>query len=294
MFKTVPFVPFPIRVALKASRSFTIVGSWIEKFSPGFDLSLKQAEIELRAKEYFAIALFSFFFWFTIIFSLFAFLGKIFELQRLLLFDLLISSSISILAFVYILMYPKLIITRRLLELDKNLLYGLRYLTIQIKSGVPLFDALVSISKQNYGRLSEEFGNCVKRVSTGMPVTQALEELVLKNPSLYFRRSLWQLINSMRTGTDLGSSLDSMISSLSSEQSVAMRRYGSQLSPLAMMYMMLAVIIPSLGITFIILLSSFSGLPITKSVFWMILAFLVVFQFAFIGLIKSRRPPIEI
>lgn len=294
MVKAIPFVPFPIRIALKASRSFISIGKLLEKTSPGFELSLKQAEIDLRAKEYFAIALFSLAFWFTITFSSVIVLGKFFAMPRLFLFSLIISSAISALAFIYILMYPKLIITKRLMDLEKNLLYGLRYLTIQVKSGIPLFDALVSVSKQNYGRLSEEFGNCVKRVSTGMPVAQSLEESVLKNPSLHFRRSLWQLINSMRTGTDLGSSLDSMVGSLSGEQSVAMRRYGSQLSPLAMMYMMLAVIIPSLGITFLILLSSFSGLPITKTVFWMILAVLVVFQFAFIGLIKSRRPPIEI
>jgi flagellar protein FlaJ len=294
MYKIIPFVPFPTRTALKASRSFVNIGSWIEKFSPGFELSLKQAEIDLRGKEYFAIALFSFFFWFSIVFSSFVLIGKLFDIGRLLLLSLSVSLAISVLAFAYILMYPKLIITRRVLDVEKNLLYGLRYLSIQVKSGVPLFDSLVSVSKQNYGRLSEEIGNCVKKVSTGIPVTQALEELVLKIPSLHFRRSMWQLINSMRTGTDLGDSLDSMVSSLSSEQGVAMRRYGSQLSPLAMMYMMLAIIIPSLGITFLIILSSFSGLPITKNIFWMILAVLIVFQFAFIGLIKSRRPPIEI
>ena len=292
--RAIPFVPFPIRTALKASRSFVNIGSWIEKFSPGFEISLKQSEIDLRAKEYFAISLFSFFFWFAIVFSLMIVIGKFFAIGNLFLFSLGISSAISALALAYILMYPRLIITKRVIQVDKNLLYGLRYLTVQVKSGVPLFDSLVSLSRQNYGQLSEEFGNCVKKVSTGIPVTQALEELVLKNPSLHFRRALWQLINSMRTGTDLGSSLESMLNNVSSEQGVAMRRYGSQLSPLAMMYMMLAVIIPSLGITFLIILSSFSGLPITQTIFWMILAVLIVFQFAFIGLIKSRRPPIEI
>jgi len=292
--KSIPFTPFPVTTALKASKSFISIGSWIEKFIPGFQLTLKQSEIDLRAKEYIAISLFSLLFWFTITFSSLVLLGKLLEIERFFLISLLFPFAFSMIAFMYILMYPKLLITRRILDLEKNLLYVLRYLTIQVKSGVPLFDALVSISKQNYGRLSEEIENCVKRVSTGIPLTQALEELVLKNPSLHFRRSLWQIINSIRTGTDLGESLDSMVKTLSEEQNISIRRYGSQLNPLAMMYMMLAIIIPSIGITLLIILSSFSGLPITKNIFYIILSVLVIFQFSFIGLLKSRRPPIEI
>lgn len=85
-----------------------------------------------------------------------------------------------------------------------------------------------------------------------------------------------------------------MVENLTNEQKVQIRKYGSQLNPMAMMYMMVAVIIPSLGITFIIIMSSFSGFEVTKSIFWSILGFIAFFQFMFIGLIKSRRPPVEI
>jgi hypothetical protein len=85
-----------------------------------------------------------------------------------------------------------------------------------------------------------------------------------------------------------------MVDNLTNEQKVQIRKYGSQLNPMAMMYMMVAVIIPSLGITFIIIMSSFSGFEVTKTIFWSILGFIAFFQFMFIGFIKNRRPPVEI
>ena len=89
-----------------------------------------------------------------------------------------------------------------------------------------------------------------------MEQTVALEELALKNPSLDFRRTLWQVTSAIKSGADLGNTLENIVQNLSEEHKVAIRRYGSQLNPLAMMYMMLAVIIPSLGITFLIIFSS--------------------------------------
>ena len=167
---------------------------------------------------------------------------------------------------------------RKVRDLEKNLLYGLRHLAIQVKSGVSLFDALVSVSKQDYGILSEELAVCTKKISTGLAEDRALEELAMKNPSLHFRRAIWQIVNSMKSGTDLGDTLESIVSSISSEQRISIRKYGSQLNPMAMMYMMLAVIIPSLGITFLIILSSFSGFPITKTTFIAIFLYWLYFS----------------
>jgi pilus assembly protein TadC len=165
---------------------------------------------------------------------------------------------------------------------------------IQVKSGVPLFDALVSISNGNYGLISKEFKICTKKISTGLDQTIALEELALRNPSLHFRRIVWQITSAIKTGANLGETLDSIVYNLSQEQKVMIRKYGSQLNPLAMMYMMLAVIIPSLGITFLIIFSAFSGVAVTEMVFYGILFALAFFQFTFIGIVKSRRPAIEL
>jgi len=81
---------------------------------------------------------------------------------------------------------------------------------------------------------------------------------------------------------------------LSQEQRVRIRKYGSQLSPYALMYLMLTVILPTLGISFLIILSSFSGIQVPEAFFLMVWGVVVLFQIMFIGMIKSSRPSVEV
>jgi flagellar protein FlaJ len=170
----------------------------------------------------------------------------------------------------------------------------MRHLLIQIRSGVSLFDAMVSITKADYGLVSEEFNKCVKSIATGTDEIVALEQMTFKNPSMYFRRVIWQLTNSMRSGVDIGDTLSRLVVNLSEEQKVLVRKYGSQLSPLALMYMMLAVVMPTLGISFLLIFSSFTGIVISEFTFYFIIIVLAIFQFMFIGIVKNRRPVVEI
>jgi len=96
----------------------------------------------------------------------------------------------------------------------------------------------------------------------------------------------------METGSDTGVVIKEIIGALSEEQLIQVQRYGGQLNPLAMFYMLVTVIMPSLGMTFLILLSSFisPSLFITKLVFWSLYGIVFFFQVMFMGLIKTKRP----
>ena len=295
MKKRIPFVPFSLPMARLVVKPFYGLGNRLSKFFPGLNVRLTQADIDISPREYLAIAFFALWFWTTIIFVLLLTLSLFITLPENFVYVLTLAPlAIGFLAFFYIVQYPMLIISRKIRDLDKYLLFALRHMQVQIKSGIPLFDGLVSVSNGDYGLISEEFKKCVKKISTGLSETNALEEMIFKNPSIYFRRVIWQITNAIRTGADLADTLDAIVENLSNEQKVAIRRYGSQLNPLSMMYMMLAVILPSLGITFLVLLSTFSGFTVSEMIFWFILGILIVFQFAFVGLVKSRRPTIEL
>jgi flagellar protein FlaJ len=296
MIVRIPFVPFPLQLAKKVIKPFYGIGEKLTNFFPSLSVVLQQAEIDVNAREYLSIAFFALWFWATLVFTVIISIGFIVptlpaNFSYILTFVPIVIGGLSS---AYVILYPQLLINKKTRNLEKNLAFALRHLLIQVRSGVPLFDGLVSVSNGDYGLIAEEFKNCVKKISTGMSDTMALEESIFKNPSLQFRRIIWQITNSLRTGADLGDTLDSIVENLSSEQKVAIRKYGSQLNPLSMMYMMTAVIIPSLGITFLILLSSFSGTAVSEILFWMILVALATFQFMFIGIVKNRRPPIEL
>ena len=120
----------------------------------------------------------------------------------------------------------------------------------------------------------------------------ALEEIAANNPSTLFRRAIWQLVNGMKAGADMGMVIEEIMGSLGEQQLIQIQNYGSQLSPLAMFYMLAAVIVPSLSVTLIIILSSFIAIPenVTKIIFWAMLVMVIFVQIMFLGLIKSRRP----
>lgn len=289
----IPFLPLPVEKALKVSRPFYWISDKLAKFYPYLEVYLTQSEIGLKGREYFALAIFSAIFWFSLTLSLIASLSAMAGVRNLMvMFGL--PAFISFLSFIYIILYPKLRIVRKVKDIERNLLFAVRHLYIQVKSGVSLFDALVSVSKGNYGLISKEFEECTKSIAAGEDQIKALERLAFKNPSLYFRRTIWQIVNSLRSGADIGNTLALLAEHLSEEQRVKIRKYGAQLSPMALMYLMLSLIMPTLGITFLIIFSTFSGIQIPELVFYVILVGLALFQFMFIGMVKSRRPSVEV
>lgn len=297
--RSIPFVPFPPPKALELARATGMVGvgNNVAKAFPHLTLYLYQSESYLDAREYASIAAFTSLFWFSVMIGLFVFIGLAAPISLPPIFPavaLMAALGMAAASFLYVISYPRVLITKRVRELERNLLFAMRHLLIQAKSGITLFDSMVSVSRANYGLVSKEFNDAVRKISTGSRDVEALEEMALKNPSLYFRRALWQISNALRAGADIATTLDVIINQLSNEQRIMVRQYGSQLNPLAFMYMMFGVIMPSLGISLLVTLSSFTGLGIDPLYFWGIIAFLVIFKFNFLGIVKSRRPSVEV
>lgn len=292
----IPFVPLPLDKAVKASRVFLGIANKLHVMFPYLDTKLLQADMHLKSREYLSVAIFSAIFWLVLTAGFLVGINSFIKNPpaNFIAISLMFSLVISSVAFIYINFYPNAIVIKKTKNIDKNLSFALRHFLIQVKSGVPLFDTLVSVSKGNYGLVSAEFARATKNIITGVPQSEALEEIVFNNPSLYFRRIMWQFLNAVKSGADMGRTLEVLVQDLSNEQKVEIRKYGAQLSPLAMLYMMFAVIAPTLGITFLIIFSTISSLQVSEVLFYMILGFLIIFQVAYLGIVKSRRPAIEL
>ena len=291
--KRVPLVPFPLAKLTKVSRFFIGFGEMFSNFFPSLGRDLDQSEIGMEPREWVSIALFSAAFYFILLTGLMVFVTFTAGIvgPQALGVSLLVGFSIASASFFYINMYPKLMAKKKIRNLDENLPHALHHLLIQIRSGVPLFNCLVSISKSGYGQLSKEFERAVSEINTGKSEVESMEVLARENPSLYFRRVMWQLVNALKSGADVGSTIKEIVDNLAIEQTMAIKKYGAQLNPIAMLYMVFCVIMPTLGITFLLVLGSFIGLSIQMEYILLgILGFLVFFQFMLIGMIKSKRP----
>ncbi|MBS3152917.1 type II secretion system F family protein [Candidatus Woesearchaeota archaeon] len=288
----IPFSIIPQNKLRSISKSAMGLAELPKPFFPYLEMDLKQADSGFNAREYISMCVVVTFVYFVLIFFI-SFLLIYFLLSTNFLFiSFLASFIISFFIFMQQMFYPKLIASRRIRDIDRNLLPALRTLLIHINSGVPLFDTMVAISHQNYGGVSNEFKNIVKKVSSGLAAVDAIEDSATNSPSLYYRRALWQISNGMKAGSNISSVLEETLNNLSKEQIIQIEQYGSQLSPLAMFYMIIAVIMPALAMTMLIILSSFvyQEASTIKMVFFGIYVFILFFQIMFLGMIKTRRP----
>jgi len=270
------------------------IGRLLLPLFPGLSVKLKQAEMEISADNYLGKSIItSFFFGFfgLIVMILFNFIVN--PGGNFIAFVVFIPVFLFVTVFIYNLVGPNRVVSKRVSDIEANLLFSLRHLLIEMRSGISNYDSFVSLSKSDYGAVSVEFSKLVKNISYGVSETQALEELMIKNPSINFRRVIWQILNAIRSGSDLSGIIEELVKEYSLEQKTKIKMYGGQLNSLALVYMIFAIIMPSIGITFLIILSFFSDFAVNEGILALVLLVIVVFQFMFIGVVKSKRPRIE-
>ncbi|MBI4021544.1 MAG: type II secretion system F family protein [Candidatus Aenigmarchaeota archaeon] len=291
--KRLPFLFLHPDRGKSLAHHFQGFGETASHLFPGADFSLQQAEVDMDAKEWLGLAFFAGVIYFVIGFS--ALLVATFPLisPPARAFGLAFGGGAGVggAVFFYFSLYPKMALKKKIKDLEHNLPHALNHLLIQVRAGVTLFNALHSISLSGYGTLSEEFGKAVSQITTGKSDVEAIETIARNNPSLFFRRIAWQMVNALKSGADIGNVLTEIVSAIADEQKTAIKKYGSELNPLSLFYMMLVVIFPTMGIVFLLVLFSFVGAAIDVYVIlYGILALILLVQVMFMGLIKNKRP----
>ncbi len=177
--------------------------------------------------------------------------------------------------------------------LDKDLLFAGRQLLIEIRGGIPLYDALTHLTV-GYDEVSRTIKEIVDKTNLGVPLDVAMEDVAELAPSKPFKRLMLQMVNSIRSGSDLAVGLETILNQLANEQLIEIKAYGQKLNPLGMFYMLMGIILPSLGITLMILFMSFTGNTTGSSLLWASLILVGIIQYIFLTLIESSRPRYEI
>jgi flagellar protein FlaJ len=278
---------------IKASKLFLGIANKLVSLFPQINIDLIQSDSDLTHKEHIAYSLYSSIYITLMILATIITLGIIFDKFEIWTIGFYASPVIYIFTLFSSLYKPKIVARRKAREIEKDLPYAMRHLLIQIKSGIPLYQGLVAISEK-YGTASKEIKKIVSDINSGKSQIEAIENSIFRNPSKYYRRSFWQILSALKTGTSLESNLECTVDDLLKQQLIDIKKYGQELNPLTLMYMMIAVILPSLGITFLIILSSFIGSSLTKPTFMIILFGLIIFQIMFMNLVRMKRPMVRI
>lgn len=257
---------------------------------PNLKYSLKKAGMNYKPEEFIKRTFLSAFYMTTgIVVSLALILAKFDVLKGVMLVFIPI---IFFIFFSYLLKLPDVKILKKEKGISKEIVFAGRHLIIELESGVSLYNALINVSK-NYKIIGGYFKEIINKIDFGTSMEDALTEAVELIPSNDFRRVLWQILNSIRTGSDISDSLESVLEQIAREQTIEVSKYGKKLNPFAMFYMIIAVILPTLGITMLVVLSSFIDLEINLTIFMVIAGLLGFVQFMFLSIIKFSRPAIE-
>jgi archaeal flagellar protein FlaJ len=256
----------------------------IAKRMPGLKLKLLQAHMLDTPEKYIKK---------TVVTAVLLAFGAIFFLyafvQSAILF--LFFPVFAIIFFTYFIRYVDMKILKLEKQINEEIIFAGRFLIIEVESGVPVFNAFLNIS-QNYKIVGRYFGEVVEKVEMGTGLEDALNESIETCPSPNLRKIMWQVLNSLRTGSDIGKSLNVAIDQMVREQQISVQEYGRKLSPLAMFYMMAAIIVPSLGMTMVVIMATFIGLKLSLGVLLSIAGGIGFIQFMFLATIRSQRPPI--
>ena len=290
---TIPFSILPAPIVFSLAKKMVGIGSLVSAMNPSLKIDLLQADIKITPKEYGAVAFIVSTSNMIMIALMFMIFGALFKQSIPLFIVIGVALILFGASFFSVLMMPRVNATKRVRSLDNNLIPSLRQLLIEVRSGVTLFQAMSSVT-EGYGEVSVEFKRIVEHINVGVSESEALNEASKRNSSFKFRRVLWHISNSLTVGSDIAVSLSDMIDELTKEKMDDIRRYGQELNPWTMMYMMLAVVIPSLGITIAAIILSFLNISLPKLIVLPgVIIFLIMFQMFFINFVKSRRPTVE-
>ncbi|MFH1506344.1 MAG: type II secretion system F family protein [archaeon] len=184
-------------------------------------------------------------------------------------------------------------ISKRARNLDQDVLFAGRFLLVKLNSGKPLLNSLVDASK-SYGVARTYFQEIVREIELGAPLEEALSDATEYCPSKNFKKILFQITNALKIGVDVTQFLDAVLEEISHEQLVEIQKYGKKLNGLTLFYMLLAIVLPSLGVTLFSVVASLLSVPIDVTLFIGLIIFLVAINFIFITIFKSARPVVNI
>jgi len=282
----------PRSVGREIGRIFEGVGKSLTEFTPELKSEVVLASVDMSAEEYIMASVAS-----AVVLGFFMFAFTYLPLVMLelapgieFLLSIIPAVILMVLDFFILIRYPSILAVKRAEMLEKDLIYALKDMLLNISAGLSLFESIRKVSEGDYGYVSQDLKKVVEKTNRGMALDDALEELAISTSSEYMRNALWQTINAVKAGTSVKEALTGIIDSLLREQNRKIRNYIQELNVLTLMYMLFAVAVPTIITTVLVVLTSLMGTGVNEDTYVLVIAVCLLIQVGLVGFIKSRRP----
>ncbi|MBD3164752.1 hypothetical protein GF323_06140 [Candidatus Woesearchaeota archaeon] len=194
--------------------------------------------------------------------------------------------------FRFFLKSPEVKIIRSRKNIDAEIISAIRFLNLDLKANAPIFDGLNNLTN-NFEEIGTYLKDVIVKVKLGSGLKDTLNETVELVPSEDFRAMLWQIINHLESGADIVHPLEILANEIVEKQKIDFKKYGKKLNVLSLFYMIVAIILPTIGFTIITAALIFIGFEMNLGVilgFWILFS---VMQLMFLAISSGNRPVVE-
>lgn len=200
---------------------------------------------------------------------------------------------IVVMGYIFLLYYPQMKEQRGYSDLNQDLPYALRHMSIELKAGRGLHDALITIRNANYGSLSREFNRVLEEVKFGRSTEDALLEMARRVKSEGLSRSVHQIVGTLRVGGNLAGSLEIIAKDISFDMQIKLKEFSQKLNSFILIYTFIAILAPVISLIMLMAGSTVMGDIISSELLFVIYTVFFPLVVMFMGLfIKKLEPKI--
>lgn len=287
MIRMFALVPGPLRGPI--ARVLRGIGGRLAASFPNMRYSLKAVQAEYEPAEYIVLSGVSALVAAGLLYVLMYFL---FLSQKIEMNLTAVMPSLAALALVlfYYIRWPGIQMGKKVESVERELTYALRELLTAMNSGASLFEAMRMVAGAGHGKISEEFDLTVRDINAGVPAEEALERMALRTESQFLKKMLWQMIGVLKSGASMHGALESMQDSVQNYQDNQVMKYTQEMNLWILVYLVVGIAIPSLGVTMLVVLSIFSGAMFNEYMLGALLLGAFIAETILIKYMKVKRP----
>ena len=197
-----------------------------------------------------------------------------------------------LMTYVFVIYYPQIQQQRNYSDINQELPYALRHISIELKSGKGLHDTLRTIKNASYGSLSQEFTRVLEEIKFGKPTEESLLEMSTRIKSEGLSRAIHQIISTLRVGGNLSNSLDIIAKDISFDMQIKLKEYSQKLNSFILIYTFIAILAPVISLIMLMASSTVMGDIISSGLLFIIYGLffplLVIFMGVFIKKIEPK------
>ena len=200
---------------------------------------------------------------------------------------------IVVMGYIFLLYYPQMKNQRGYSDLNQELPYALRHMSIELKAGKGLHDALVTIKNANYGSLSREFTRVLEEIKFGKSTEDSLLEMSHKVKSEGLSRATHQIVGTLRVGGNLAGSLEIIAKDISFDMQIKLKEFSQKLNSFILIYTFVAILAPVISLIMLMAGATVMGDIISRELLFVIYTIFFPIIVMFMGLfIKKLEPKI--